>query len=68
MFYQENFLKNLQWEQMIQMIQNFETPLFNFPLSSVTRTASRLITEMVQPHRMFQSGLDHKPKFIFGFL
>ena len=45
------------------MIQLFKETLLELLLSFIFRTASRLLTEMIKPHRIFQSGLDHNPKF-----
>ena len=49
-----------------QMTQHFRASLLKFPLSSTSRTASRLLTEMIQPHRILQSGLNQNPKFSLG--
>ena len=35
-------------------------------LSSTSRTVSRLLVEIIKPHRIFQSGLDHNSKFSLG--
>ena len=58
--------KNLKWEQMAQMIQHFRGPLLGFPLSSASRTLSRLLAEMIKPHIIFHSGLNHNSKFSLG--
>ena len=51
---------------MAQMIQHFRAPLLQFLLSSASRTASRLLAEMIQPQRILQSVLDHNLKFSLG--
>ena len=48
------------------MIQNFRVPLLEFPLSSTSRTASRLLAKTIKTHRILQSGLDYNPKFSLG--
>ena len=58
--------KNLQWEQMTQMIQRFREQLSQFPLRSTSRTASRLQTEVIQSHRILQSGPGHNLTFSLG--
>lgn len=37
--------------------------VLEFPLSSTSGTASRWLTEMIQLHRLLQSGLNHNHKF-----
>ncbi|KAM7319173.1 hypothetical protein ACRRTK_022285 [Alexandromys fortis] len=53
---------------MAQMHQRFRASLLQFLLSSASRTASRLLAEIIQPQRILQSGLglDHNPKFSLG--
>ena len=52
--------------KVAQMTQCLRAPLLQFPLSSASTTASELLAEMIQPHRILQSGLDHNPKFSLG--
>ena len=48
------------------MIQHFRGPQVEFPLSSTSRTVSRLLAEMIKTHRIIKLGLDHNPKFSLG--
>lgn len=53
-----------QWQWVTQVIQPLRMSLLQFPQSSVSRRASRLLAEMVQLHRLFQLELDHYPNFL----
>ena len=48
------------------MTQHSRVPLFQFPLSSTSRKASRVLTEMIQTQRILLSGFNHNPKFSLG--
>lgn len=52
---------------MAQIIQNFKMPSVQSPQNFAFRTASRLLIEMIQSHRILQPRLNNYPYFFQVF-
>ena len=53
-------------KQITKRIQHLKIPLLQSPPNSASREVPRLLAQMIQPHRILHSGLDHNPKFSQG--
>ncbi|KAL6091573.1 hypothetical protein STEG23_017814, partial [Scotinomys teguina] len=54
-----------QWRQGAQIMYSFRMPLLQFPQNSASRTNSKLLAEMVQPHTLLQTGIQISPILLY---